>query len=108
MLESTAAPPGVEREKRPKKLLQNVFLVMDPERVRHFRWVIHRAQRVGTSGRKLIVNPKCQIYPEYFDCYRVLVDLFSITGEREIIAPWRPCGHCFRSEAVIADAFSEP
>lgn len=74
---------------------------MDESKVRHFRWTIHRAQRIGTKGRQLVVNPRCQIYEPYFDNYRVLTSLWEITGNLDLVPPpWHLCKHCFPDQEV--------
>lgn len=83
---------------------QTVYLIGDDSNpdVKHPRYRIHKAQRSGTRGRDLIVNPRCQIYEPYFGLYRVLTDLDSIGP---IVGVWSKCKHCFPDQqvAVMSD-----
>lgn len=72
-------------------MAQRIFLVND-EKLR-----VHKALRNGTRGRAGIIPfGRCQVYPMYLDRYRIMTDLFPITGGGEDLPhPYVPCAHCW-------------
>lgn len=74
-------------------MIQQVYLISNDIQFKknHRRRRIHMAQREGVRGRRLTVNPRCQIYLPYFENYTVLTDLHSLGEE---LTGWALCRHC--------------
>jgi hypothetical protein len=68
---------------------------------------IHKAIRRGTRGRQVTPHPRCQIYPMYLDRYKVLPDLYVITGIKhpvklDKLSSYSACKHCWDALPSVA------
>lgn len=88
--------------------MQRVYLATNERQwvKNHRRRRIHKAERFGTSGRRLVVGAQCQIYQPYFENYDILTDLHSLGVGLE---GWSLCRHCFPDgrESLPATAFTD-